>query len=89
MEDETGKEGTTHGGSGVRNADIVSENITERDHFGKRRRIWEYIIKTVPTEIGPVGMDWIHLADDSIKLSFSNEAIIKRIIVQGVASVIK
>jgi hypothetical protein len=33
MEDETGKESTTHGGSGVRNADIVSENVTERDHL--------------------------------------------------------
>jgi hypothetical protein len=80
MGDETGKENTTHGGSGVRNADIFSENITERDHLGKAERSWKIILKLLQQKWDVwlwTGFIWLSTRSS---LSFNNEAIMGPII---------
>jgi hypothetical protein len=37
--------------------------LKERDRFGRPRRRWEHISVGIK-EMGPEGVDWIHLAKD-------------------------
>jgi hypothetical protein len=63
MEDETGKENTTHRGEVGLKCRHSFRKYDGTRPSEKRRRNWDNII----TEMGRVGMDWIHLAEDTVK----------------------